>query len=239
MSHLVVQQLSFTHSPSAGPLLSNIQLSLQHGEIGALLGASGSGKTSLLRCIAGFHAPTAGVISLEQNLLFDSQTKKNLAVNRRPIGFLFQHLALFPHMSVRDNIAYGLHHLKNEEKVLRTDEMLSLIGLESHSAQLPQALSGGEKQRVALARALAPRPQLLLMDEPFSSLDQQMRLHLREEIKKILKSLQMTALIVTHDYDDAHEMADQVGLLEHGRLKRWAPPPEFFEYSLKNVPQLK
>jgi len=239
MSHLQIEKLSFSHRASVALLLEDINLTLKRGEIGALLGASGSGKTTLLRCIAGFLTPSGGTIRLENSQLFDQAAKKDLSVHQRQIGFLFQHLALFPHMTVQENITYGLHRHSAQEKKFILNEMLTLIGLEAHAEKYPQALSGGEKQRVALARALAPRPQLLLMDEPFSSLDQQMRLHLREEIKKILKSLQMTALIVTHDYDDAHEMADRVGLLQGGRLKRWAPPADFFDYVHRPVPHLK
>lgn len=236
MNFLSVNQLHFSYSANK-PLLKDINFQLKKGSVGALLGASGSGKTSLLRCIAGFEKPDSGTIQMNGHTL--SSPQEFVAPHHRQVGYLFQSLALFPHMSVEENVRYGLNTWSPEAQEARLSELFKLIDLEKHRHRYPQHLSGGERQRVALARALAPHPSLLLMDEPFSSLDPDLRVHLRSEIKSILKKLEMTCLIVTHDYEDAYQMADYVGQIKEGNLLSWKPVNEVFELSSRPMPVFK
>lgn len=236
MNFLEVKNLSFSYTPNK-PLLKDISFQLQNGSIGALLGASGSGKTSLLRCLAGFERPHSGHIAMGNEILFSENTF--VPPHRRHIGYLFQSLALFPHMTVEENVRYGLNTWTAEQQEKRLSELFKLIDLEKYRRRYPQHLSGGEKQRVALARALAPKPALLLMDEPFSSLDPDLRVHLRGEIKSILNTLGITGLIVTHDYEDAYQMADSVGQFQNGNLLSWKPVEEVFELTSRPVPVFK
>lgn len=233
---LEIKDLHFAYKPQT-PLLHDVNLTLKEGDIGVLLGGSGTGKTSLLRCLAGFETPTSGEIRVHDTTFFSA--KENLAPHERQVGYLFQSLALFPHMTVEENVRYGIEDLPKAEQQQRLAELFELIGLEAHREKLPQQLSGGERQRVALARALAPKPKLLLMDEPFSSLDFSLRTHLRQDVRKILKSLGSTVLLVTHDYEEAYEMGDQVGILKHGRLVHWGLASETFELLNRQVPSLR
>lgn len=228
MSFVKIENLFFGYG--TGPtLLQGLSLELQQGEIGALIGPSGSGKSSLLRCIAGFEIPAQGRICVaEKDLCHAGDPGRSVPPHERRIGYLFQSLALFPHMSVAENILYGIHNWPAPQKTQRLEELLQLTGLQGLKDRQPHRLSGGEKQRTALARALAAKPQLVLMDEPFSSLDPDLRQQLRREVRQILKELRTTALIVTHDLDEAYEMCDRAGQIQDGKIRRWSARDDFF-----------
>lgn len=235
MSFVKIENLNFAYTEKS-LVLDSISLELGKGEIGVLLGASGSGKSTLLRCLAGFEKPKSGQISIAGKVVYDNQTW--LAASQRNVGFLFQSLALFPHMNVEENILFGTSHMSKAEQKLRLDELLTLTNLQSYNLKKPETLSGGEKQRVALARSLAPKPALLLMDEPFSSLDPELRQSMREEVKSILKSQNMTALVVTHDHLEAYDLADQLGVIENSKLKAWGNKNDFFKIEKREIPVL-
>jgi iron(III) transport system ATP-binding protein len=201
---LVVRDLSFV---------------LEQGLIGCLLGPSGCGKTTLLRAIAGFEPVSAGEILLHGRRV--SAPGDTLAPERRRVGMVFQDFALFPHLTVAQNVGFGLRRLGRRERKHRVAELLELVGLSQAARQYPHALSGGMQQRVALARALAPRPDILLLDEPFSSMDAELREQLAREIRALLEREGVTAILVTHDQLEAFAMADQIGVIANGRLHQW------------------
>lgn len=235
MSFVKVENLNFSYNDSK-IILENISFNLNKGQIGVLLGASGSGKSTLLRSIAGFEKPKSGQILIDDKIVFDSETW--LAAGKRNIGFLFQNLALFPHMNVEENILFGISELPKLEQKQRLDDLLKLTNLSGYNLKKIDSLSGGEKQRVALARSLAPKPALLLMDEPFSSLDPDLRQSMRHEVRSILKSQNMTALVVTHDHQEAYDLADQLGVVENTKLKVWGSRDDFFKLENRETPVL-
>lgn len=200
-------------------ILSSISFSLRSGEIGCLLGPSGCGKTSLLRAIAGFEPLSEGSITLNKKHI--SQKRYVLPPEQRQIGMVFQDYALFPHINVIENVKFGLHGLSRSESDTRSLYLLEQIGLIDKKTVMPHELSGGEQQRVALARALAPQPELLLLDEPFSNLDVNLRETLGEQVRSLLKQTHTTAVMVTHDQHEAFTMADSIGVLEGGALLQW------------------
>ncbi|HUB11925.1 MAG TPA: ABC transporter ATP-binding protein [Acetobacteraceae bacterium] len=206
--------------------LHGLDLSLRRGELFVLLGASGSGKTTLLRAIAGFLRPDAGRIELDGTALSD------LPPHRRPINTMFQSYALFPHMSVAANIGFGLRqqHRPRAEIAARVAEMLALVRMEGFAARRPHQLSGGQQQRVALARALAPNPRLLLLDEPLSALDRNLRVETRGELVRLQKRLGTSFILVTHDQQEALSMADRIGVMHEGRLLQVGTPAEVYEH---------
>lgn len=196
------------------PVLSIDELSLTEGTTLAVVGESGSGKTTLMRLIAGLESPETGTISLN-NIIFTSDTTM-VSPEKREIGMVFQDYALFPHLTVYENIGYGISKKEGLEE--RVYDLLKLVELEGYENRYPYELSGGQQQRVALARALAPRPKLLILDEPFSNLDTSLKLQLRNEVFSILKKTNVTTLFVTHDIDDAISMADEIVVLKNGRV---------------------
>jgi iron(III) transport system ATP-binding protein len=201
-------------------VLRDLSFELGQGQIGCLLGASGSGKTTALRVLAGFTKPSAGSIRLGGKLLADAH--HFLPPEKRGIGIVFQDYGLFPHLSVQKNVAFGLKHTHNHrERDAAAEEMIELVGLAGLAERFPHELSGGQQQRVALARALAPAPELLLLDEPFSNLDPDLREHLAQELRVLLKRRNTTALLVTHDQYEAFALADQIGVLESGLIAQW------------------
>ncbi|EDY86580.1 ferric cations import ATP-binding protein FbpC 2 [gamma proteobacterium HTCC5015] len=219
-SQLQVRSLSVQLGGQA--ILKGIDFSLEAGEIGCLLGPSGCGKTTLLRTIAGFEAPSAGNIQLGDHNVSDKQ--RQVPVEKRKVGMVFQDFALFPHLSVAQNIRFGLKGWPRQQAQQRVDELLSLIGLASHAEHRPHELSGGQQQRVAVARALAPKPDILLLDEPFSSMDKTLREQLTDSVRQIIKGEGVTALMVTHDQHEAFAMADRVGVMKAGELHQWDTP---------------
>ena len=203
-------------------VVDQLSFSLQRGEIGCLLGGSGCGKTTVLRCIAGFETLSAGRIVLDGQLLADARL--HTPAHTRQIGMVFQDYGLFPHLTVAGNIGFGLSALARDEQAQRVSDMLALVGLTGLADSYPHELSGGQQQRVALARALAPRPRLLLLDEPFSNLDVALRERLGQEVRDILKAAGATAILVTHDQNEAFAMADKVGVMDQGRIMQWDTP---------------
>jgi iron(III) transport system ATP-binding protein len=206
---------------AARPAVSAVSLGLQRGQVGVLIGPSGCGKTSLLRAIAGLERPEMGRIQIDGEPLCDTVERLHVVPEARRIGMVFQDYALFPHLSVADNVGFGIAHLGAAERHRRTHEVLDLVGLGHAGKRSPHQLSGGQQQRVALARALAPRPRLLLLDEPFSNLDVDLRERLAQEVRAILKSLQTTALFVTHDQFEAFAIGDLIGVMNAGLLEQW------------------
>jgi len=214
---LEIDEVSLRFGPKT--VVRELSLGLEPFEIGCLLGPSGCGKTTLLRAVAGFEPLATGQISINKQPL--SRPGYTLAPERRGIGMVFQDFALFPHLSVADNIRFGIRHYRRGEQKKRVHALLELVGLPGLGSRYPHELSGGQQQRVALARALAPRPHLLLLDEPFSSLDIELRGSLAAEVRTILKDEGITAMLVTHDQNEAFAMADRVGVMEDGRLLQW------------------
>ncbi len=216
---LDVAQLSVSYPERTRPSVDRVTLSLRAGEMGVLIGPSGCGKTTLLRAVAGLERASTGEIRLAQFLVSSASTHR--APESRRIGMVFQDYALFPHLSVEGNISFGLHNQPRTQREARAREVLDLVGLSGNAQRYPHELSGGQQQRVALARALAPKPQLLLLDEPFSNLDVELRERLALEVRSILKEAQTTALFVTHDQMEAFAIGDVIGVMSEGRLHQW------------------
>jgi len=217
---LAVRLDNISKSYGTVPALDEVSLELEAGTMLALLGPSGCGKTTALRLISGFEQPDAGTVEVNGRRVASATAM--VPPERRRVGLVFQDLALFPHLSVRDNVAYGIR--RDPDRRVRTDELLELVGLPSDGERMPHELSGGMQQRVALARALAPRPDVLLLDEPFSSLDQAMRTQLRAEVREILREARQSAIFVTHDQGEALTVADKVAVMTRGRVLQVAPP---------------
>ena len=205
------------HAYGAHAVVRGLSMALQRGAIGCLLGPSGCGKTTVLRCIAGFEAAQAGRILLNGAVV--SSPEVTLPPEKRRIGMVFQDHALFPHLSAGANIAFGLSKKDSPEQRVR--ELTDLVGLVGLLEKYPHELSGGQQQRVALARALAPRPDLVLLDEPFSNLDTDLRERLSLELREIIKASGATAVLVTHDQYEAFAIADEIGVLHEGRVEQW------------------
>jgi iron(III) transport system ATP-binding protein len=218
---LSVDGVSVRYPGAARAAVDAVSIGLAAGQIGVLIGPSGCGKTSLLRAVAGLERCAAGRVAIEGQALSDAAAGVHLAPERRRIGMVFQDFALFPHLSVADNVAFGVAGLPRAQRAARVQQMLDLVGLAHAARRAPHELSGGQQQRVALARALAPQPRLLLLDEPFSSLDVDLRERLAQEVRVILKHSGTTALLVTHDQLEAFAVGDVIGVMNHGRLEQW------------------
>jgi iron(III) transport system ATP-binding protein len=226
---LVLSHLQIHYPGQSLPAVADVSFDLQTGQIGALIGPSGCGKTTVLRAVAGLEPVSAGRISLAGKEV-SNPTHREPPENRR-VGMVFQDYALFPHMTVKANIGFGLNRLAPADQSLRIQEVLDWVGLGREAHKFPHELSGGQQQRVALARALAPKPDLLLLDEPFSNLDVDLRERLAQEMRQLLISAQTTALFVTHDQNEAFAVGDRVGVLDQGRLHQWGDP-----YTLYHAP---
>jgi len=203
-------------------VVSGLSFKAPEGSLVCLLGPSGCGKTTVLRALAGFHDLDKGEIRLGGRIV--SKPGFTLAPEQRRVGMVFQDHALFPHLRVRENISFGLYRHNAEDKYALADELLEQVGLSALSDRYPHELSGGQQQRVALARALAPKPDLLLMDEPFSNLDVELRERLGYDVRGILKEQGITSVLVTHDQQDAFALSDKVGVMHEGRIMQWDTP---------------
>jgi iron(III) transport system ATP-binding protein len=221
---LSITDLTVSYQTGA-PVVDRLSLTLARGEIGCVVGSSGCGKTTLLRAIAGFIGVSAGSIDIDGACVAGPGFA--VAPERRGIGLVFQDYALFPHLRVVDNVAFGLRGADSQARAQRAAAMLDLVGLGAQAQKYPHELSGGQQQRVALARALAPAPKLLLM-EPFSNLDVELRARLGAEVRQILKASGTTAILVTHDQQEAFAIADRIGVMNHGRLEQWDRPYDLY-----------
>jgi len=208
------------------PAITDISFTALEGEIICLLGPSGCGKTTTLRAIAGFEPVSSGEIRLESRLV--SSPGHLIPTEQRHIGMVFQEYALFPHLRVQDNVAFGLQHLSAGERATQVRLMLEMVGLTDLAARYPHELSGGQQQRVALARALVQKPVVLLLDEPFSNLDPDMTGKMREDLHDLLRRTKTTAILVTHDHDEAFAMADRIAVLNNGRLEQLDTPEAIY-----------
>jgi iron(III) transport system ATP-binding protein len=208
------------------PAISDISLTALEGDILCLLGPSGCGKTTTLRAIAGFESISAGEVYLEGRLV--SSPTVLVPTEQRRIGMVFQEYALFPHLRVADNVAFGLRQLPAGQRAAQVETMLAMVGLTGFERRYPHELSGGQQQRVALARALAQKPVMLLLDEPFSNLDPDMTGKMREDLLHLLRHTNTTALLVTHDHDEAFSMADRIAVLNNGRLEQLDVPEAIY-----------
>jgi iron(III) transport system ATP-binding protein len=206
----------------------NVSLVLNKGDIGCLLGPSGCGKTTVLRAVAGFEPIQTGSIVLNGQTI--STPQEVVPAEHRAMGMMFQDYALFPHLNVQDNIAFGLRKQSSDQRQARVKELLELVGLSGFETRFPHELSGGQQQRVALARSLAPKPSLLLLDEPFSNLDVDTRERLAFELRDILKQTGLTILLVTHNHDEAFALGDQIGVMNDGVLLQWGTPATLTHY---------
>ncbi|HSD59639.1 MAG TPA: ABC transporter ATP-binding protein, partial [Burkholderiales bacterium] len=215
----VLELRGISHAYGKQTVVQSLSLSLGRGTIGCLLGPSGCGKTTVLRCIAGFERVAAGEIRLSGQAV--ASPTLYLPPEKRRVGMVFQDYALFPHLSVSENVAFGLHGMPRAGRRARVEELLAVVRLAEAARKYPHELSGGQQQRVALARALAPRPDLLLLDEPFSNLDVDLRERLSLEVRDILKSQNATAILVTHDQHEAFAIADEIGIMHGGEIQQW------------------
>ena len=210
--------------------VENLSLSVKDGELLTLLGPSGCGKTTTLRMIAGLEKPTSGTITIAGETVTGDEDGSFMKPEERDVGIVFQDYALFPHLTVAENIAFGLTEMDDDERDRRVDELLELVDLEAHDEKMPSQLSGGQQQRVALARSLAPEPDLLLLDEPFSNLDVRLRVEMREEVRRILKRAGVTAISVTHDQEEALSISDRVAIMNDGAIAQIGDPGDVFEH---------
>ena len=222
--NLIIRARSVAKSYGSETVLSDFNLDVWNGSIVGILGISGSGKTTALRLLAGFDKPDSGIIEMRDKVISSKETF--MPPEERNIGMVFQDYALFPHLNVEKNIAFGLS--RDEIKSGRLEEVLSMCNLEIYRNKFPQELSGGQQQRVSLARALAPKPEVILLDEPFTSLDAHMARDLREEVVSLLRQTETTALIVTHDQEEALSVCDVVSVLENGSVIQSATPQEIY-----------
>ena len=220
-SYLSINNLSININDRSDcrSLIRNLTLELDKGEIGCLMGKSGCGKSTLLRAIAGFEILSSGSIYMNGNLI--ANPGYSMPVEDRHIGLMFQDYALFPHLTVEGNIGFGLNKLSHADRNRRIQDMLDLVSMRQMGKRYPHELSGGQQQRVALARSLAPSPALLLLDEPFSNLDLDLRAALAQQVRDILKSTNSTALMVTHSLEEAKAVGDRIGEIRNGEFTGW------------------
>lgn len=221
-----IKQVTKTYPNSQSPAVAGLSLNIEQGEILVLLGPSGCGKTTTLRLIAGFEEPDQGEILIRGAVV--AAPGSFVPPDRRRIGMVFQDYALFPHLSVRDNVLFGIKRLSKEEKEERLHRVLELVGLKARENYFPHQISGGQQQRVALARALATEPDLILLDEPLSNLDADLRVRMRSELDVMLRKAGVTAVMVTHDQEDAFSLADRVAVLNEGRLEQVGTPEQIY-----------
>ncbi|MFC4405792.1 ABC transporter ATP-binding protein [Haloarchaeobius iranensis] len=227
-SETVLELDGVSKSYGSESVIDGLSLSVREGEILTLLGPSGCGKTTTLRLIAGLERPDGGDIRVNGERV--SGSGSFVVPEQRGVGVVFQEFALFPHMNAAENVAFGLTDMDEEATQARVDEMLDLVGLQSHRDAHPDELSGGQQQRIALARSLAPEPKILLLDEPFSNLDVDLRVEMREEVRRILKEAGVTAVSVTHDQEEAMSISDRVAVMSEGHLEQVGRPEQVFQH---------
>lgn len=223
-----VEIRSLTKEFAGSTVLRDTNLSIAPGEIVALLGPSGCGKTTLLRCIAGLEQPSSGTIRLRGKLVFSAAERVDIPTEKRNVGMVFQSYALWPHMSVGRNIAYGLRHVRPPERQARVEELLELVGLAGFADRFPATLSGGQQQRVAFARCLSTGTTIVLLDEPLSNLDLAIRETMRSHLRDMVKQAGVTAILVTHDHSEALGIADRVFVMNAGRVVEAADPETLY-----------
>jgi len=223
---LSVEELTKRFAPTAPPVVRDVSFDVEDGEIFALLGPSGCGKTTTLRCVAGFETPSSGRVATRDRVL--ASDDEHVPPEKRGVGLVFQDYALFPHLSVLDNVAFGLRSLPKADRVDRAREALDMVGLSGFENRNPHQLSGGQQQRVALARTLAPEPELILLDEPFSNLDALLRQGTRQEVRELLKEKGMSAVLVTHDQEEALSFADRVAVMRSGQIEQVGTPEDVY-----------
>jgi iron(III) transport system ATP-binding protein len=213
-----LNDINFRYRNADKLTLQNVSLAIEQGEFVSILGKSGSGKSTILRVIAGLEVPTSGSIIVgEQTLVSDTCF---VQPEKRGIGLVFQDYALFPHLNVADNVKFGLKKMSKKHKLEHLEEVLQLVDLAGYEKRYPYELSGGQQQRVALARALAPNPSLIMFDEPFSNLDADLQIQIREELRSIIKKANITSIFVTHDQSDAAALADRVIVMDEGKITK-------------------
>lgn len=233
---MTIENLQFTYPKSPLKTVDNFSFTVDKGEIISILGRSGSGKSTLLRLIAGLEMPSGGSFTLNGKKMFCDRTF--LQPEKRGIGMVFQDYALFPHMSVEQNILFGLTKMSRKDKKKRVQEVLELVELLGFEKRYPHQLSGGQQQRVALARAIAPEPELILLDEPFSNLDTDLQVKIRGDLRRILKKAKTTAIFVTHNQNDAHALADRIVKVKDGKIDKIGRPCDLLGVSPIDTPSM-
>lgn len=226
MTEFAVQCTGLTKRYGAVKAVDGVDLTVRSGETLSIVGPSGSGKTTILRIIAGFETIDAGNVTLQGVPVSTPQT--SIPPERRRVGLVFQEHALFPHKTVAENVSFGLHKMPANDRRKRQEDVLDLVQLSHYAQRYPHELSGGERQRVALARSLAPKPSVLLLDEPFSGLDANLRLRIREEVKTILAASGATVIFVTHDQEGALFMGDTIAIIDNGKIEQTGAPQQVF-----------
>ncbi|MBH0230477.1 ABC transporter ATP-binding protein [Halobacillus yeomjeoni] len=214
-----IKDLCFCYGNTKNNTIQNFNLEIEQGEIISILGESGSGKSTVLRLLCGLETPRQGSITINGEVMTDH--RRFVLPEKRGIGMVFQDYALFPHMTVAENIQFGLKGYSRKAKKQRVQEVLELINMTSYAKRYPHELSGGQQQRIALARALAPKPSLLLLDEPFSNLDADLQIKIRSELKDIIKKTGITSIFVTHDREDSKAIADRIITMRDGAAYDW------------------
>jgi len=207
-------------------ILDDVNLKIDTGEIVSLMGSSASGKTSLIRSIAGFHNISSGTIQIDGQVVDDSIRRSDVAM--RNVGVIFQDLALFPHLTVRENICFGLNNIDSTQQQNRARKLEDLLSIENITNRYPNQISGGQQQRVAIARAIAPKPNLLLLDEPFSALDYELKDNLMSDIMKLIKSENITAILITHSAEEAFKMSDKIAFISNNTITQFANPYDIY-----------
>ena len=207
-------------------ILDDVNLKIDTGEIVSLMGSSASGKTSLIRSIAGFHNISSGTIQIDGQVVDDSIRRSDVAM--RNVGVIFQDLALFPHLTVRENICFGLNNIDSTQQQNRAKKLEDLLSIENITNRYPNQISGGQQQRVAIARAIAPKPNLLLLDEPFSALDYELKDNLMNDIMKLIKSENITAILITHSAEEAFKMSDKIAFISNNTITQFANPYDIY-----------